>query len=373
MGTVMIEQPLIASIHNIKILLYGAIFLMLASLITMFVALIVHKAYVERREERFSQLKAAYVAVLRNNLRGNKIVIAKPKKKIEFEAIADALIELRAGANQNDVKKINKYASELWVVEFFRQMVGSRSWIKRYVAVETLGLLRLPETRGVFHHVIDNEKDADVTAKAVLGLSYIANKTDLSAISKVLSRQRFMSAKFSEHIYTNVIESFLERGKGAAFLTYLESARTNAYISLALKKAIVEACGTARFYASKDVIKSYLTFYDHLADMKIACLRAIGELGGDCDLNTLRVCFKDSDWRIRAVAAKSASSYSRTIVGDLRLLLRDENYHVRVNAAISMSKLGRKGIAALKRELKGDDGFARDASQYVLKGQGSHA
>jgi len=103
----------------------------------------------------------------------------------------------------------------------------------------------------------------------------------------MLNRPFFMSAKFSEYIYTNIITSFTQQGKQGLFIDYLKRIKDDPDFSDSLKRAIIEACGVRNVVAAGQTIRDYFITFNSVSDMKITCLRALGELGGDGYLGSL--------------------------------------------------------------------------------------
>ena len=353
--------------YDIKTLLYGAIFIMLVTTIILLFTLAAHTTYIELQEERFKKLQDFYERALLQKLADSSFHIKIPHSKVEFDALAEVLSQMIAGASGEIEKLLKEYARELGVAEFYKNMVGSRSWLKRFIAVEKLGLLKLPEMRAVFYHVLESEKDTGVLAKAVWAISFTLDEADLDVVNRVLDRPFFMSAKFAEYIYINIINAFRHRGMEARFVSYLKFIKDDKGISGALKRAIIEACGSAKLYSAKDIVMDYYRQFNQEPQMRITCLRALGELGGKDVLEAIRSGLNDADWRVRAVAAKSASICPEAIAGDLRACLYDSNYNVRLNAALSLSKLGDIGLSALEHEIDSDDRFVYDVTRFVLK------
>jgi HEAT repeat protein len=75
---------------------------------------------------------------------------------------------------------------------------------------------------------------------------------------------------------------------------------------------------------------------------------------------------RDSDWRVRAVAAKEAHICPEEIIEPLEKALYDPNYHVRINAAQALKQMGERGLTVLTRNTTSSDRFVRDVTHYVL-------
>ncbi|MHB8842230.1 MAG: HEAT repeat domain-containing protein [Candidatus Aquicultor sp.] len=356
--------------YSVKSLLYSAIFVMLVTVIILFIALVVHKIHVEVRDAHLIKLKEYYSKELQKKLSRRKSNLAVPARKIEFDALTQVLIQMLTDGSisADHAKCLRGYARKLGVTAFYQRMAESRSWVKRSIAIERLGLLGLSEMKPLFYTILNEEKDIGVLSKAVWALSFVADENDLNTIYTMLNRPFFMSAKFSEYIYSNILTSFAQQGAQDLFIDYLKRIKDDSNFSDALKRAIIEACGVRKVVSAKQTIQDYFATFSSAPNMKITCLRALGELGGDEILTVFKLGLNDEDWRVRAVAAKGASSCPQSfIIKDLRDALHDENYHVRINAALSIAQFGDKGYRLLKRAANSDDRFVRDVSNYVLK------
>lgn len=356
-------------LYQFRNFLIAVIIVMFIIDVILFFSMIVNKLYVELRQRKLKKLKEMYIASISNKLIGADSRVKKPKKKIEFQALVDVIIDMLVSISGEMENRIKDYAMELGVDEYYKKMALSRSWTNRIVAVEKLAYLRLPELKRFLYFILAKYKDDNaIIARAVLGISFIADsEEDLSVINQVLKDPFFRSVKFNEYIYANVIKSFRERGTEDMLLRSLGLLMVDISIPVELKKGIVEACGSQLFYSAKDTIMKVFNQFKDVPELKITCIRALGRLGCMDMSSLIRDSLQDADWRVRATAAKNVGLCADDIIESLKKSLSDENYYVRMNAAISLSKFGERGIKALNEGMQSDDRFAKDVSRYVLK------
>ena len=353
--------------YSLRRLLLIIIAVLLVIVVLLFVVLISHKVLIEYRERRLRRQKELYIDTLSKRLFDPLQEIRRPKTFIEFCAIADVIIDMLLSVSGSMESQIQGFVRDLGVAQFYKNMVMSRSWLKRLTATERLGYFRLPEMKDFFHYLLEVEKDNEVIVRTIFALSMIAkDEADFKIINRFLKNPYFMSSKFNEYIYTHIIRSILRNGQSDLFLEFLKSLRDDASIPVFLKRDIIEACGSEKFHPAKDIIIDYFRHFSDTPEMKITCIRALGKMGGEDVCRIILSCLDDQDWRVRAVAAKHAYLCSLDIIGTLRRCLQDESYYVRINAATSLSRFGEQGISALREEMQSPDRFTRDVSRYIV-------
>jgi HEAT repeat protein len=336
-----------------------------------FCILILHKIHVERRERFLNAKKNRYLSSWYRTFSDPSFLLDRPKRDIDFEALADTAIFLLSEEGSSDRgDRIREVVRELGVPAYFEERIGSdHRWTDRYLALEKLGFLALPEEARLYREILEKEEEELLHAKAAWGLSRIANREDLPAIDTVLSRPAFMSAKFSEYVYTNVIEAFRNRGESDLLLLHFEEMRGDTCLPSLLLRDVVEACGFCRFTEGRPYILGVLADHGEIPQIRMACLRALGQIGGEGAEERILSCLSDADTGVRAVAARSAEGCTtEATVPLLTHLLGDSSYHVRINAAASLSRLGDAGSAVLRTGIGNPDPFVRDVCRYMLEG-----
>lgn len=329
--------------------------------------LLIHKLHVERRSRRLEQLKEQYLVDLTKKFYDPDLVVQRPSTPLEFEALGAVFATMLVNVSGDLAENVRRSIRELLVVDHYRDLAGSRSWSKRFMAVEKLGYFRFPELRSLFSRLLEEERDSRVVPKVVWALSLVAERDDLPAINRMLRNPLFMSAKFNEYIYANIIRTFREHERDGELLAALKQIIDDPELPIMLKRDIVQACGSEPFNGVQDLVMDCFSRFNEVAEMRIACIRTLERLSALDAEWLLEKCLEDDDWRIRGVAAKNAYLYSSQIIDPLRKLLYDANYHVRINSALSLARMGEAGVEALVAETRSDDRFVRDVSQYALK------
>lgn len=344
----------------VNVLLFVVTFLL-------FLVLLFHKLHVERRAKRLEELRETYLSDLARRFYDPSHPVSLPSNALEYEALGNVVATMLVNISGEMAENVRRCIRELGVDSYYRKMLESRRWVRRFVAVEKLGYFRFPELKSVFESVLAEEKDHRIIPKAVWALSVIAQRSDLPTINQVLKNPLFMSSKFNEYIYTNIIRAFREHEQEALLVEVLGELMADAELPVLLKRDIIQACGAEMFYpAQKLVLDCFSRFHD-VAEMRIACIRTLERFSAVDEEWLLSECLQDSDWRIRGVAAKNAYLYSLNVIPPLRNLLHDESYHVRINSALALAKMGEAGLDVLVAETQSEDRFVRDVSQYVLK------
>jgi hypothetical protein len=309
-----------------------------------------------------------YIQAISARLADPSCRLRKPRGQLQHHAAGDVLIDMLTGMAGEVLGKVREIVREMGTDTYYRKIAATGSWVNRLVAMERLAFLKLPELRDFFRSSIAGTRDPEILARAVLGLSFIADEEeDLRVINTVLNDPLFRSSKFNEYIYNNIITSFSTKGLEERFVGFLEGLREDRGISLMLKKDIIEACGSHCFHPAKDAILAYYDTFREMAQMKITCIRALGRLGGEDVCAIIERSLSDKDWRVRAVSAGNAHLCSGQITARLKQALRDQNYYVRINSAVALLKFGDKGISVLREEEDSSDRFTRDVSRYFLK------
>lgn len=182
----------------------------------------------------------------------------------------------------------------------------------------------------------------------------------------MLSEVNIVSGKLIEYIYANTIRSFCSKGRGAELLNWFEAIKDDGTTPVLLKKSFIEACGAVHFSAASDVIVRYWNSFGEIAEMRIACIRALGRMSAHNSSDVILRGLRDEDWRVRAAAASYGNLCGPSAIPHLRACLHDRSYYVRLRAAEALRDLGEVGFSVLVEKSKSDDGFTREIVEYVI-------
>lgn len=353
--------------YYLKKIIIIAIVIMFFIVSLLFWVLIIHKIYVEIRERYLRRLKEAYISDINRKLIEPDYKIKTPSRSIHFEAFGDVIIDMLSNISGEMGLKVKKIAHEMNLAKFYSKKALRGSRLKRLSAIEKLGELKDMESKEILHYLLTNSKDREIIWRAIMALSYISlSLKDLTIINNALKDPLFMSSKFNEYIYTNIIKSFRNENKEEELLNILRSLIEDPAIPIMLKRDIIEACGSESYRIARDLIIDCFYQFSDIAEVKIAAIRALGHMGGPEVCKLIKESFTDTDWRVRVVASTYAHLCGEEVIEDLRRCLYDRNFYVRSNSAKSLSKLGEKGLKCLSEETKSSDRFVRDISQYIL-------
>ncbi|GLI39197.1 HEAT repeat domain-containing protein [Geobacter hydrogenophilus] len=352
-----------------RAVLVTAILVLALLTIVLLVTLVVHKTYIELREARSARLRKKFETVFPAFLEGRNEHLSTPNDSLAIDALADVAIDQIAEVDHKTAKRIRAELRERGIVDdLLERLNNSRSWVKRYRALERLGFLKLVELRPIYLKLLETETDLRLVSKTLWAASYVAEEEDLPLITSFLSNSNFMSAKFNEYLFTNLIEEFRIKHGDDPTVSMLSGFLNNETVPVLLKRDIIESCGKMGYTPSVPLIVDAFHRYQDITEIRITTLRALGGLSADALAEIITSALSDPDWRVRVVASRNAGLCSESCVPHLEELMRDKNYHVRINAAKTLFTMGETGKAALRRALTRNDRFARDISNYVLGG-----
>jgi HEAT repeat protein len=341
------------------------------SVLLLFIILIVHKVYTEKRAEKKKRLYDQYAFMLEAYLTDNSPFPEKPAGSLQYEVFADVCIDTLALNERDDADRVRDLLDELSAVDHFQSLARSSSWTKRYYAIEILGFFSIEELKGFFAYVMNNDTVPEVSSKAVWALSFIADKEDLHTVSGMLSSEISNSSKFNEYIFTNLIASYRRKGIINNLVEYLAEIEKDDNVPLIIKRDLLSACGSSGVKEAETVIARYFADYTDNPIIKIASIRALGSLESLASDITL-AGLSDYDWRIRTVTAKAVHLDDEDIIRSLKKLLYDSFYSVRINASRKLASLGDRGLSALKSEADSEDRFVADTIRYIMAEMGEH-
>ena len=102
------------------------------------------------------------------------------------------------------------------------------------------------------------------------------------------------------------------------------------------------------------------------ADMRVACVRALGDLADPANEHLLLTAAKDKDWVVRSAAVKGLQKLGTpTAVQGVKEATKDKEWWVRQAAAYSLIDMN-VNISELEDVLGGYDKYASDAVKYAL-------
>lgn len=346
-----------------------SIFFLAITVLALFSILILHKLVTEKNEKKKGGYIDKYKNLLNQYLENKDVRIKQPLNNMQYEALADVCIDKLSKNSKEMETKIKKFIKEeTFLVEHYKKMVKSSSWLKRFIAIEKIGFFMLDDLKEFFTETINNDQSLEVRAKAVWALSLVADEKALNIITKKLLPEISQSSKFNEYIYTNVIRSLKKKNMAQIFITFLHDIKKDETILSLIKRDLIEACGSAGLFEAENTINEYFSDYSDDVLIKVACIRALGKIAYSGTCKAIIAGLNDKDWRVRTVSAKAASiCHDFSIISQVQRLLYDPVFYVRINAAKTLAKLGENGLSALRNEVNSKDRFVRDTVRYILE------
>lgn len=93
----------------------------------------------------------------------------------------------------------------------------------------------------------------------------------------------------------------------------------------------------------------YLAEHTFDDEIKIACIKALGELSIIKATNFMIKNLRNDDWVIRSQAARNLGKIGdEKVIPQLRSVLEDDNYWVKYHSASAIAELGKRGVSFLK-------------------------
>ena len=363
----MIQLHDIISSSTLKVILLYVIVFLAATVLILFLALVANKLYSEYRARKKTLLKQRYIGILSEYQLNPDAEFSLTSGRLNYEALSEVCIDVLLSISGATADRMKELVRKISVVDYFKKLSGSASWLRRYYAIEKLGFMRLEELRSFFVEFLEREKRYEVRAKVLWALSLIADHDVLHRITAVLSSDASRSSKFNEYLYSNIIYCLRDREATDDFVGFMNELKTRDDVPLIIKRDVVEACGSSGLHEAVSVVAEYFNLYKDTVDMKIAAIRALGKLGGSSAEGVVKAGFVDPDWRVRAVAAGSAYLCHEDVIPSLRSLLYDQVYFVRINASKSLARFGEIGLEALEAEVDSKDRFVRDTVRFILE------
>jgi len=374
-------------VYLVREWMLGIIVFQAVMVLCIFLFLMAQKFRIERLEIRKKLLEKQYsVGICRylDTANNQPAGIARPQGSISYEALTEAANNLLAVRDETAKERIRSLLDVFGVVDYYKRMAKSSSWLKRFYAVERLGLLGMAGLKDYFIDVLRRDGSFSVRIRALWALSLVADEEALRIITKALAAEISVSSKFNEYLYTNIIISFQRRGRISSIQPFLDELLDNATIPSALKRDVIEACGSTGIREASRHVVEFFSRFASMPEMKITCIRAAGRIsdskgcqsqllvGPEAGLEELIASgLVDEDWRVRAVSAGSIHIGQEQVIGILRKLLYDPVFYVRRNAGRALTRLGGKGLAVLTEEAASGDKFVRDNVKFVLAVEGA--
>jgi hypothetical protein len=322
-----------------------------------------NKSKVERSEVKRQELKRLASTALITATEPADL-LPRPATEDEFAAYSEAIASVLDSFEGEVAEKACRLITQLGIDAHYRALARHRTWYKRGNAIDILSSFRLKSNREFFLAVFRSEESADVKYRIIYGLSRLTREhADILTLARMLSGLPYLTAKYTEDIFYNIITALKAEGKETEFGLFMKGILHDGTVLTMVKRDCLTACFAASCERGRATLKEYYAAFPHEPEILMAAIKALARIG---DFSLMPEAMKNPDWRVRMAALKYAHLCCGDMLPEIRELLRDQNYHVRLNAALALAKAGDTGRAVLKAESGGADKFAAQAAAYAL-------
>lgn len=322
-----------------------------------------NKARVERAEVKRQELKRlASTALI--TATDPAALLPRPATEEEFAAYSEAIASVLDSFEGEIAVKAAELISDLGIDAHYRGLARHRVWYKRGNAIDILSSFRLKSNREFFLAVFRSETSLDVRYRIIYGLSRLAREhADIRVLARLLSGLPYLTAKYTEDVFYNIITALKASGGEAEFGIFMREIMHDKTVLNLVKRDCLTACYAASCEKGRGLLREYYAAFPGEPEILMAAVKALARIG---DFSVTPAALRHPDWRVRLAALKYAHLCCMDMLPEIRALLRDPSYHVRLNAALALSKGGDKGRAALREEAAGPDPFAASTAAYAL-------
>lgn len=325
--------------------------------------LLYNKARVERSEKKRRELKhLASTALITSTSPAD--LLPRPVSDDDYAAYSEAVASVLDSFEGEISVRAERLLTDLGIDAYYRRLARHPVWYKRGNAIDILSSFRLKANKEFFLAVFRSETSGDVKYRIIYGLSRLVREhDDILALARLLSSLPYLTAKYTEDIFFNIISSLKAAGKEDEFGLFMKETLRDPGVLPLVKRDCLAACYAASCEKSRGLLKDYYAAFPGEPEIRIAAIRALARIG---DFSALPAALQDRDWRVRLAALKYAHLCCVEMMPEMRAMLRDQNYHVRLNAALALARAGDTGRSVLKAEEASEDKFAAAAAAYAL-------
>lgn len=325
--------------------------------------LLYNKSKVERSERRRQELKRLASTALITATEPAEL-LPKPSHEDEYAAYSEAIASVLDSFEGEVAEKAAKLITQLGIDVHYRRLARHRTWYKRGNAIDILSSFRLKSNKEFFLAVFRSETSNDVKYRIIYGLSRLSREhADIEALAHMLSTLPYLTAKYTEDIFYNIISALKAEGKETEFGLFLKDILHDDTVLSMVKRDCLTACFAASCERGRGLLKEYYAAYPQEPEILIAAIKSLARQG---DFSLMPEAMKNPDWRVRLAALKYAHLCCLHMLPELKEMLKDPGYHVRLNAALALAKGGEQGRAVLKEAAAGEDKYAAAATAYAL-------
>jgi hypothetical protein len=327
-----------------------------------FVILVVHHSYTSRQRRRRAEAIRRVTPLLAPALgSGDERALRTAVDAVRLEegdwAVGIVLREARRELRGAPAEQICRVLNDMGEVTRFGRDVSSRHVWRRVRALRELALCGGDVVRDAMLAAAKDDPSPEVRRTARDGLLADGRPASIKAAIQSYLRDTPAGTAWKRSFYARL---------AAVGSEDLRTLLTSGTLNREEEKLALEALGDARVTAALPLARQLLS--DPHPEIRATAARVVGKLGDRDNRDALRALLGDSEWFVRAAAARAFE----TIPADertLRLLgvgLEDAAWWVRANAAHALTCQGDAGIECLIDAVENHDPFATDAALSAL-------
>jgi len=264
--------------------------------------------------------------------------IGKVVKTKYFGLFAEFMEKYLETLKGEDFQSLTHLLKEMGLFDYSLKRLGSRKRWHRVYAAFFLGLMRDKEAVPALGKGVA-DKDSLVSFVSAIALAKIGEKPHLKETLLILTRRKDLRPDRAAGV-------LLEFGSGAC--AELGMLLGNESVTRQWKYLIIDLLGYWRHLEAGPMLLELLQVSDD-RQMKMRCIKALGEMSYLDSASTLASYLDDEDYLARLEAVKALGrigiwDYS----AKMARCLSDENWHVRYHTAQALAAIGKEGVAVLE-------------------------
>jgi len=325
--------------------------------------LLYNKSRVERSESKRQNLKRLASTALITSTKPAEL-LPPPVTEDEYAAYSEAIASVLDSFEGEVAVSAVKLLKDFKIADHYRRLARHRTWYKRGNAIDILASFHLKENREFFLAVFRSEPVLDVKYRILYALSRLTREhSDISQLAHLLSKLPYLTGKYTEDIFYNIITALKAEDKEAEFGLFMAEILHDEDVLNLVKRDCITACYAAMCEKGRGLLRQYYEAFPGEPEILIAAVRALARQG---DFSVMPQALHHHDWRVRLAALKYAHLCCMGMLPEIRAMLKDPSYHVRINAGLTMARGGGIALIALKEEANSQDKFAAAAAAYAL-------
>ncbi|HOV69869.1 MAG TPA: HEAT repeat domain-containing protein [Clostridia bacterium] len=278
------------------------------------------------------------------------------KDRVKMDILSDMLLDIFM---KNDIMENEAKQKAIYLIynainpkEYYSALLRSgNTYDKAYACRKLSDFFAEDEVASIRSFAFSNNKD--LAYNAAITLSMLGDEDSVAEV--ILSLQ--YNRRLSHRIIVEIIDKY------SGDLTSLARkimGKADEYILSSLIKALAK-------YKLEEFEDKYISYLrEGSVNLKVAALRALGELGKTKYEHDFLVAVNSKNWIVRSAAVKAMKNIpTERILNAIMLATKDPEWWVRYNAAKSLVAVD-KDFTYVEKILQGYDQFAAEAVKHAL-------